>query len=392
MPSLIYLDAISAMPPYPEVVAAMQPFLTEAWGNPMSPHVAGDRPRAAMDQARAEVAALIGADPREIIFTASGSEANNLAVQGIASAARGRRQIIVSAVEHPSVLSSCRALEAHGFRTVMLPVDSHGRVDPAEVQSAITKETGLVSIQAASGEIGTLQAIAEIGAITRRAGVTFHVDAVAAAGRMPLDVASLQVDAVSLSSNQLGGPSGVGALYLRRGIRLAPLIHGGTQERGRRAGLEPVPGIVGMGAAARLVAARLPGQQSRLEPLRLQLFNALRRVDGCRLTGHPTERLPGHVSLVIECVEGEALVMALSRDGIAAATGVTCRDRTAWKASPTVMALGFDQGLAQGAVVFSLWPGNTAEEIGRAADIIPRCIARLRALSPIYPLAQGTHQ
>ena len=387
MPNLVYLDSIGAMPPRPESVAAMQPFLTEAWGNPMSPHAGGDRPKAAVEGARGQVAALVGADPNEIIFTASGSEANNLAVKGIAAAAAGRnrRHLIISAVEHPSIVSSCRALEAHGFATTVLSVDSTGLVDPGRVQSALTRSTALVSIQAASGEIGTVQAVAEIGVITRRAGVPLHVDAVVAAGRIPLDVAAMRIDALSCSSNQLGGPPGVGALVVRRGVRLEPLIHGGTQERSRRAGLENVPGIVGMGAAAELVRPEVTALRSRLDPLTARLRDGLRsKLEGWQPTGHPTERLPGHLSLVVEFVEGEALVMALSRDGVAAAAGVTCRERTAWRASPSLLALGFEQSLAQGAVVFSLWRGNTPDEIDRAVPLIAQNVAHLRALSPIY--------
>ncbi|HUJ79801.1 MAG TPA: cysteine desulfurase family protein [Nitrospiria bacterium] len=387
MPNLIYLDAVSAVPPRPETIAAMHPYLTDAWGNPLSPHLAGDRPKEAVERARGQVAALVGAAPAEVIFTASGSEANNLAIKGLAAtaAARHRRHLIVSAVEHPSVTASCRALEAQGFTTTVLPVDSTGRVDPSRLQSELTAWTAIVSIQAASSEIGTLQSIAELGSLTRRAGVPFHVDAVAAAGRIPLDMASLQADAMSLSSNQLGGPSGVGALIVRRGIRLEPLIHGGTQERGRRAGLENVPGIVGMGVAAELTRAELSSMASRVEPLMARLRDGLlMTLDGCQMTGHPTERLPGHLSLVVEFVEGEALVMALSRDGIAAAAGVTCRERTAWRASPALLALGFEQALAQGAVVFSLWRGNTQEEVDRAVPLIAQHVAHLRALSPIY--------
>jgi cysteine desulfurase len=390
MPSWIYLDAISAVPPRPEAIAAMQPYLTEAWGNPMAPHAGGDRPKAALEQARADVAALIGADPSEIIFTASGSEANNLAVKGIvlgapAGKTRARHQLLISAVEHPSVTSSGRALASQHVRVVTLPVDRHGRVDPAEVEANLTEQTRLVSIQAASSEIGTIQPIERIGAITRRRRIPFHVDAVAAAGRIPIDVGAMRIDALSLSSNQLGGPPGVGALYLRRGVRLAPLIHGGTQERSRRAGLENLPGIVGMGAAARLAALDTASLRRRLDPLALRLLDGLRAVlNGWELTGHPTERLPGHLSAAIEFVEGEALVMALSRDGVAAAAGVTCRERTAWRASPTLLALGLEQSLAQGAVVFSLWPGNTVSEIDRAVEVIARNADHLRTLSPIY--------
>jgi cysteine desulfurase len=231
----------------------------------------------------------------------------------------------------------------------------------------------LVSIQAASSEIGTMQPIERIGAIARRRRIPFHVDAVAAAGRIPIDVGAMRIDALSLSSSQLGGPPGVGALYLRRGVRLAPLIHGGTQERSRRGGLENLPGIVGMGAAARLAALDIASLRRRLDPLALRLLDGLRAaLNGWELTGHPTERLPGHLSAAIEFVEGEALVMALSRE------------RTAWRASPTLLALGLEQALAQGAVVFSLWPGNTVSEIDRAVEVIARNVDHLRTLSPIY--------
>jgi cysteine desulfurase len=387
-PSVIYLDAISAVPPRREAVAAMQPYLTDAWGNPMAPHVAGDRPRAAVERAREQVAELVGADPNEVIFTASGSEANNLAIKGMAAAAAGRDrrcQLIISAIEHPSIVGSCRALEAEGWTTTVLPVDATGRVDPARLRAALTADTALVSIQAASGEIGTLQDVAALGAIARGAGVPFHVDAVAAAGRLPLDVAAMRIDALSCASGQLGGPPGVGALIVRRGVRLASLIHGGTQERGRRAGLENVPGIVGMGLAADLARTEIPSLRSRLDPLTARLRDGLRlKLEGWRLTGHPTERLPGHLSLIAEFVEGEALIMALSRDGIAAAAGVTCRERTAWRASPALLALGLEQSAAQGAVVFSLWSGNTVDEIDRAISLITQNVVHLRGLSPIY--------
>jgi cysteine desulfurase len=387
MQHVIYLDAISAVPPRPAAIAAMHSFLTEAWGNPMAPHLAGDRPKAAVERAREQVASLVGADPNEIIFTASGTEANNLAIKGIAAAAgrNRRRRLIISAVEHPSIVNSARALDALGYATTVLPVDSTGRVDPTRLHSALTADTALVSIQAASGEIGTLQPIAEIGAITRRAGVPFHVDAVAAAGRLPIDIGAMHIDALSCSSSQLGGPPGVGVLVVRRGVRLEPLTHGGTQERGRRAGLENVPGIVGMGAAAELTRAELPALRSGLDLLTARLRDGLNmKLDGWRLTGHPTERLPGHLSLVAEFVEGEALVMALSRDGLAAAAGVTCRERTAWRASPALLALGLEQSAAQGAVVFSLWSGNTADEIDRAIPLIVHNVMHLRELSPIY--------
>jgi cysteine desulfurase len=208
---------------------------------------------------------------------------------------------------------------------------------------------------------------------------------VAAAGRLPIDVAAMRIDALSCSSSQLGGPPGVGALIVRRGVRLAPLIHGGTQERGRRAGLENVPGIVGMGRAAEVARMEMAALRSRLDPLTARLRDGLRmKLDGWRLTGHPTERLPGHLSMVVEFVEGEALVMALSRDGIAAAAGVTCRERTAWKASPSLLALGLEQSAAQGAVVFSLWSENTMDEIDRAIPLIAQNAIHLRGLSPIY--------
>lgn len=385
MPRPVYLDSISAAPPWNEAIAAMQPYLAVDWGNPMSPHAGGDRPKTAVDRARRQVAALLGADASELIFTASGSEANNLAVKGIAMSSTGRRHLVTSAVEHPSVLASCRALDAHGMHTTVLPVDREGRVDPLRVEAALTDETCLVSIQAASSEIGTLQRISDIGAVTRRRGVPLHVDAVAAAGRVPIDVEALRVDALTLSSNQLGGPPGAGALYLRRGIRLTPLIHGGTQERGRRAGLENIPAIVGMGSAAETVRTVLPDMRPRLHALSHRLLDGIKtKLDGWQLTGHPTERLPGHISVVINFVEGEALVMAMSREGVAAAAGVTCRERTAWKASPALVALGVDQGLAQGAVVFSMWAGSSLEDVDAACDVLVRCVSRLRALSPLY--------
>ena len=382
---MIYFDSISAVPPFPEVLPAIQPFFAEAWGNPSSSHVVGDQPRDAVDAARAEVARLIGADPREIIFTSSGTEANNLAIKGMVAASRQRqRHLLTSAIEHPSILSSSRVLRETGIETSTLPVDAEGRIDPAEFEARLTRETTLVSVQFASSEIGTIQRIAQIGALTQRLGVPLHVDAVAAAGRLPIDLQSLPIDAMSLSSSQLGGPPGVGALFLRRGVRIAPYLHGGTQERSRRAGLENVPGIVGMGVAARLLRESLPEQQVVLTRCDQQLSKKLEKeLPQWRLTGHPTERLPGHLSGVVDGVEGEALVMALSREGLAAAAGVTCRERTAWKVSPTLTALGLSHGQAQGAVIFSMWRGTTTGDLDRAAEIVIRCAQQLVALSPL---------
>ncbi len=382
----IYLDHIAATRPHPDVVAAMLPWLSEEFGNPMSLHRWGEKPRAAVERAREQVARLINAEPVEITFTSSGTEANNLALRGLTAplSARGRH-VIVSRIEHPSILAPAQQLGQAGARLTMLSVDRHGLVDPDAVARALCPDTVLASIQLANPEIGTIQPIAQIARIARERGVVVHTDAVAASGRIDLDVGELGVDALSLAANQFYGPAGVGALYLRRGARLSPDLLGGVQEGGRRAGGHNVPAIVGMGRAAELATEQRKSWEISLRGLEHTLAKGFAQIDGILLTGHPQRRLPGHVSACFDFVEGEALVRLLGQSGIAAASGSACSDFTvSSKASHVLTALGIEAARAQGSLVCSLGRETTEAEIGEALRLVPSTLDHLRRLSPLY--------
>jgi len=380
-----YLDHIAATPVRPEVFEAMRPFFTDVFGNPQSLHSAGQEALAAVDAARDEVAALVGASASEIHFTASGSEANNFAVKGMAVGQQARgRHIVVSAIEHTSVLNSVKALERSGFTSTLVPVDRTGRIDPAEVEKALTKETVLVSVMTANSEVGTVEPVAEIAAVCRSRGVLFHTDAVAAAGNIPVDVKTLGVDALSLAGDQFYGPKGAAALYVRKGARILPLIDGGIQEGGRRGGTENVAGIVGLGRAAALARAEMASRTAALVPLRDRLLDELpRRVEHVLVTGSRTDRLPHHASFCIEFVEGEAMLLFLDMKGIAASSGSACTSK-ALKASHVLLAMGLDHATAQGSLVFSLIDGTTGGDIETLFEAFPPIVERLRGMSPLY--------
>jgi len=381
----IYLDRIAATPLRPEVLEAMRPFLGESFGNPQSLHAAGREALAAVDAAREEVAALIGATAGEITFTASGSEANNLAVKGLAAGQQARgRHIVVSAIEHTSVLNSVKALERGGFTATLVPVDRDGRADPGRVEQALTKETILVSVMTANSEVGTIQPVAEIAAVCRGRKIPFHTDAVAAAGSVPIDVKALGVDALSLAGDQFYGPKGSAALFVRKGVRLLPLIDGGIQEGGRRGGTENVPAIVGLGRAAALARAEMASRAAALAPLRDRLLDELpRRIEHVLVTGSRTDRLPHQASFCIEFVEGEGMLLFLDMKGIAASSGSACTSK-ALKASHVLLAMGLDHATAQGSLVFSLIDGTTAAAIDVLLEALPPIVERLRAMSPLY--------
>ena len=360
--------------------------LDRSLGNPMSMHAMGDEPRRAMEAARRQVADLIHADPLEIYFVSCGTEANNTAIRGIASAySRRGNHIITSAIEHSSILQSCQALEHQGFQVTTLPVDSRGWVDPGDVERAITNETILISVMMANNEIGTIQPILEIARLARERDVVFHTDAVSAAGRIPIDVGELGVGGLSLAANQFYGPPGCGVLYIRRGVRLDPLLLGGVQEKGRRAGSENILGILGCGRAAEIARCEMAAWRTNLEKLQMQMQEGLQeKIDRMTLTGHPTQRLPGHVSLCLEFVEGEAMIRALSQNGIAAATGSACRDYTTRKISHVLEAVGLEIRLAQGSLFFSIGRDNTAEDIQYALEVLPPIVRHFRSISPVY--------
>ncbi len=381
----VYLDHIADTPVRPEVVEAMLPFLREKFGNAQSLHSEGQEAAAALEEAREKVAALIGAKASEIYFTSSGSEANNFALKGMALARKDKaRHLVISAIEHQSVLHSAKSLEKLGFETTLIPVDRFGLVDPQEVKKALRPDTALVSIMLANSEVGTIQPIKEMAAFCREKGVPMHTDAVAAAGNIPVDVNDLGVDALSLVGHQFYGPKGAGALYLRKGTRILPLIDGGIQEGGRRAGTEDVAAIVGLGKAAEIAQKEMASWAQALKPLRDRLLQELPKIiPHVIATGHPEHRLPYHASFCVEFIEGESMLLHLDMQGFATSSGSACTSR-ALKASHVLLAMGLDHALAQGSIVLSLIDGITSEDIDRLLEVFPTIVERLRKMSPLY--------
>jgi len=381
----VYLDRIAATPLLPEVREAMGPFLGEAFGNPQSLHAAGRRAQEAVEEAREDVAALVGAQAAEIYFTASGTEANNFAIKGLALGHQAKgRHIVVSAIEHSSVLNSVKALERQGFTMTLVPVDGSGRVDPAAVEKALTKDTTLVSVMTANSEVGTIEPIAAIAAAAKPRGILVHTDAVAAAGSVSLDVQALGVDALSLAGDQFYGPKGGAALFVRKGVRILPLVDGGIQEGGRRGGTENVPAIVGLGRAARLAARDMDARRAALVPLRDSLLDELPgRIERVLVTGSRTDRLPHHASFCVEFVEGEAMLLSLDMQGVAASSGSACTSK-ALKASHVLLAMGLDHATAQGSLIFSLLDGTIPAGVDRLLEVFPPIVDRLRRMSPLW--------
>ena len=377
----VYLDHNATTPVDPAVRDAMLPYLEEGFGNPSSLHSFGRTARVALDEARDSVAALVGADPLSVVFVSSGTEANNLAIRGTAAAHRDRaRHLVVSAVEHNSVMETCRALEADGFRTTIVPVDETGRVDPEAVAEAISDETLLVALMHANNEVGTIQPVEKVAELARERGVPVLVDAVQTVGKIPLDVLAMGCDMVSLSSHKLYGPKGAGALYVRKGLELKAHITGGAHELRRRAGTENVPCIVGFGAACRLAAERREVDEKRTLRLRDRLWKGVaERITGVFLNGDPVSRLPNTLNVSFEAVEGESVVINLDLRGIAVSTGSACSSGKV-TLSPVLLAMGLDEARAGGSVRFSLGRGTTEDDIDHVLDILPPVIHRLRDL------------
>jgi cysteine desulfurase len=381
----VYLDRIAAAPLHPEVLGAMLPHLKGNFGNPQSLHSAGQEALKAIEEAREKVAQLIHAQASEVFFTSSGSESNNFAIKGLALAQRSQgTHIVLSAVEHQSVLHSAKSLEKLGFSVSLVPVDKWSGVSPEEVRKAVTKETVIVSVMLANSEVGTIQPVQEIAEICSAHNVLFHTDAVAAVGNIPVNVAELGVDALSLAGNQFYGPKGSAALFVKKGARILPFIDGGIQEGGRRAGTENVAAIVGLGKAAELAMEELEKRMEKAKPLRDKLIQELtQRVDHVFLTGHPEIRLPNHASFCIEFIEGEAMLLNLDMQGISASSGSACTSK-ALKASHVLLAMGIDHALAQGSLVFSMIEDTTSEDIDYLLEVFPPVIERLRKMSPLY--------
>jgi cysteine desulfurase len=381
----VYLDHASTTPAHPKVVEAMMPYFIGKFGNPSNLHDVGREAKDAVEDARAKTAALIGAKPEELFFTASGTESNNFALKGLAQAnSQKGRHIIVSQVEHFSVLHPVKTLEKAGFTVTAVAPDRQGLIDPSDVAKAITKETVLVSIMHANNEIGTLQPIAEIGKITRERGVLFHTDAVASVGWVPVDVQALGVDALSLSGHQFYGPKGAAALFVRKGVRIKPQIEGGVQEDGRRGGTENVPAIVGLGKAAEIASAEVPNRAAALSPLRDLLISGLRdRVADLFLNGHPTKRLPHNVNISFLFVEGESMLLFLNMEGISVSSGSACTSRSL-KSSHVLSCIGTDAAAANGTLLLTLGTGTSNEDVEYVIEKLPPIVQRLREMSPLY--------
>jgi cysteine desulfurase len=377
----IYLDYAASAPVLPEVLDAMLPFFTAVSGNPSGVHAEGREARKAVERARRQVAAAVGAESREILFTSGGSESDNLAIRGAAAAMRKKgNHLITSPIEHPAVLNTCRALERQGFRITYLKPDRTGMITAGQVREAITADTVLVSIMTANNEIGTVEPVAEIGAVCREAGVLFHTDAVQAAGALKIDVQEMQADLLSLSAHKFHGPKGTGVLYIRKGTRLEPMITGGSQELGMRAGTENVPGIVGTGKAIEIAEAGREDNNRRIRGLRDELIRRiLERIPGAQLNGHPEKRLPNNCNFSFEDVESEALLLRLDLAGIAASGGSACTSGS-MEPSHVLQAIGLEEKMSKGSIRLTLGRETTAEEIEKTAQILPEIVEDLRRL------------
>jgi cysteine desulfurase len=393
VPELIYFDHSATTPLDPRVIDAMRPYAEVYFGNPSSLHWAGRQARSAIDEARQQTADLLHASPDEIVFTASGTEADNLALIG--TAARFQPQdchIITSAIEHPAILETCKALVQRGYEISYLPVSATGLVDALSLAQALRPTTRLVSVMAANNVVGTLQPIRELAQIARQHGALFHTDAVQAAGKIPLLMDHLQVDLLSLSAHKLHGPKGVGALYVRKGITLEPTVYGGGQERGLRSATENVTGIVGLGKAAEIACAEMADEAVRLVQLRDHLIKAIKdKIPNTYLIGHPYQRLPGHICLGFAGQEGEAirLLLALDEEGIAISSGSACSSHHAGQPSYILTAMGVDPIRARGSLRITLGRFNTFAEIERFLDVLPRHVSNLRPVTSYRFAAPG---
>jgi cysteine desulfurase len=380
----VYLDNGATTQTSPQVLEAMIPYFTEIYGNPSSIHFFGRDVRKALEEAREKVAAGIGAEPREIIFTSGGTEADNLAIRGVARALQKKgNHIITSAVEHHAVLDTCLALQKEGFEVTVLPVDEHGMLRVDDVAAAITDRTILITVMMANNEVGTVMPVAEIGRLARERGVLFHTDAVQAIGNLPVDVNELNCDLLSMAAHKFYGPKGVGALYVRKGTKLSVFNFGGAQERKMRPGTENVPGIIGMGKAMELVMADRETRVPRITALRDRLIEGLMKIEHTKLNGHPQQRLPGNVNVSIQFVEGESLILSLDLKGIAASSGSACTSGSL-DPSHVLMAMGLDHQTAHGSLRLTLGGENSEEDIDYVLEVIPEVVERLRSMSSVY--------
>lgn len=391
----VYLDHNATTPVHPEVLEAMLPYLKDTFGNASSIHQFGQEARKAIDESREKVAGLIGANPEEVVFTSGGTEADNYAIKGIAYAIEEKgKHIITSSIEHHAVLESCKQLEKKGFKITYLSVDKYGLIDLDELKKAITDETILITIMHANNEVGTIEPIAEMGRIIKginreRASskqhlIYFHTDAVQAVGKIPIDINELNIDLLSLSGHKIYGPKGIGALYIRKGTKIQPLLHGGHHENNRRAGTENVPAIVGLGKACLVALNEMEKEKSHLTKLRDNLSNGVsEKLGNVYLNGHPDKRLPNTLNMSFEFVEGESIILNLDLKGIAVSSGSACTSGSL-EPSYVLKAMGVEPAIAQGSIRFSLGRDNTEEDIEYVLDALPEIIEKLRKMSPLY--------
>ncbi|MDF0594046.1 cysteine desulfurase NifS [Methanotrichaceae archaeon M04Ac] len=382
----IYMDHAATTPLAPEVLEAMIPYFSQRYGNPSSLHSFGREAREAVEEARAEVAALLNAEPSEIYFTSGGTESDNLAIKGIARRNRKKgRHIITSSIEHPAVLEVCRSLTREGFEVTYLPVTREGLVEVGAVEEAVCEDTILISIMHANNEIGTIQPLEEIGKLAREKEIYFHTDGVQTAGKIPVDVRSLGIDAFSISAHKLYGPKGAGALFIRKGVRIESIQQGGGHERGMRSGTENVPGIAGLGAAARIAKENMAEESERMRSLRDRMSGwVLKNIEGSWLNGHPDKRLPSNLNFSFRYIEGESLLLHLDALGIAASTGSACSSKKL-AASHVLSAIGLSPVDSHGSLRITLGMSNTEEDVDYACRAIFDSVKRLREMSAMRP-------
>jgi len=381
----IYMDHSATTFVKPEVLEAMIPFFTKHFGNPSSIYSIARDSKKAIDAARVQTAKALGAEPDEIYFTSGGSESDNWAIKGVALANRKRgNHIITTQIEHHAVLHTCQFLEKEGFEVTYLPVDQYGLVDPSELEKAITDKTILISIMYANNEIGTIEPIAELGAIARKHKVYFHTDAVQVIGNIPIDVKTQNIDLLSLSAHKFYGPKGIGALYIKKGVRIENLIHGGGQERRRRAGTENIAGIVGLGKAIEMATVDITGHNAKIRSMRDRLIKgALEKIPNARLNGHPEKRLPGNFNVSFEFIEGESMLLWLDDEGICASTGSACTSGSL-EPSHVLLATGLPVEISHGSLRLSLGDANTDEDVDFVLEVLPKVVKKLRDMSPLY--------
>ncbi len=380
------MDYAASSPTDPRVIEAMVPYYNEKYGNPSSLYTFAHEDKVALQQSRKKVAELIGAKDSEIIFTSGATESINLALKGTAYRNKTKgNHIITSKIEHISVLNTCKYLQTEGFNISYIPVDEYGMVDVEKLKEEISEETILISIIYANNEIGTIQPIKEIGEIASDKEIYFHVDSVASLGKVPIDVVRDDISLLSMSSNDIYGPKGKGALYIKKRTKIAPIIHGGGQEEGLRSGTEDIPGIVGMGKAAEFIKEEMSEESKRLTKLRDKIIKGtLENIDHCYLNGHLTERLPNNINLRFNYIEGESLILSLDMYGISASTGSACTSKTL-EPSHVLTAIGLPHELAHGSLQLTLGKSNDEEDVKYLLEVLPEVVEKLRELSPLTP-------